>query len=221
MSTIQTLIDLFLHLDKHLDTIFRDYGIWTYILLALVVFCETGLVVTPFLPGDSLLFAAGALAAGGALNVDTLALALLIAAILGDTVNYHIGKYIGPRVFEKKDSRIFKQAYLKRTQDFYERYGGKTIILARFVPIVRTFAPFLAGVGKMNYSQFIVYNVVGAICWVGSLTYAGYYFGEIAVVKRNFSLVVLGIIFVSILPAVFEIIRVKRQSMTRIKENNS
>jgi membrane-associated protein len=221
MSTIQTLIDLFLHLDKHLDTVFRDYGIWTYILLALVVFCETGLVVTPFLPGDSLLFAAGALAAGGALNVDTLALALLIAAILGDTVNYHIGKYIGPRVFEKKDSRIFKQAYLKRTQDFYERYGGKTIILARFVPIVRTFAPFLAGVGKMNYSQFIVYNVVGAICWVGSLTYAGYYFGEIAVVKRNFSLVVLGIIFVSILPAVFEIIRVKRQSVTHIKENGS
>ena len=221
MSTIQTLIDLFLHLDKHLDTVFRDYGIWTYILLALVVFCETGLVVTPFLPGDSLLFAAGALAAGGALNVDTFSLALLIAAILGDTVNYHIGKYIGPRVFEKKDSRIFKQAYLKRTQDFYERYGGKTIILARFVPIVRTFAPFLAGVGKMNYSQFIVYNVVGAICWVGSLTYAGYYFGEIAVVKRNFSLVVLGIIFVSILPAVFEIIRVKRQSVTHIKENGS
>jgi membrane-associated protein len=215
MSTIQTLIDLFLHLDKHLDTIFRDYGIWTYILLAFVVFCETGLVVTPFLPGDSLLFAAGALAAGGALDVHTLALGLFIAAILGDTLNYHIGKYFGPKVFEKKDSRIFKQAYLTRTQEFYERYGGKTIILARFVPIVRTFAPFLAGVGKMNYSLFLTYNVLGAALWVGLLTYAGYFFGEIPIVKRNFSLVVLGIIFVSILPAVFEVVRAKRQAPVR------
>lgn len=215
MSTIQTLIDLFLHLDKHLDTIFRDFGIWTYILLALVVFCETGLVVTPFLPGDSLLFASGALAAGGALDVHTLALGLFIAAILGDTLNYHIGKYLGPKVFEKKDSRIFKQSYLTRTQEFYERYGGKTIIIARFVPIVRTFAPFLAGVGKMNYSLFLTYNVLGAALWVGLLTYAGYFFGEIPIVKRNFSLVVLGIIFVSILPAVFEVVRAKRQGLAR------
>lgn len=215
MSTIQTLIDLFLHLDKHLDTIFRDFGIWTYILLALVVFCETGLVVTPFLPGDSLLFASGALAAGGALDVHTLALGLFIAAILGDTLNYHIGKYLGPKVFEKKDSRIFKQSYLIRTQEFYERYGGKTIIIARFVPIVRTFAPFLAGVGKMNYSLFLTYNVLGAALWVGLLTYAGYFFGEIPIVKRNFSLVVLGIIFVSILPAVFEVVRTKRQGLAR------
>lgn len=212
METLRTLIDLFLHLDKHLDTVFRDFGIWTYVLLALVVFCETGLVVTPFLPGDSLLFAAGALAAGGALDVNLVALGLLVAAIIGDTLNYHIGKYIGPRVFEKKDSRIFKKEYLDRTQAFYERYGGKTIIIARFVPIVRTFAPFLAGVGRMNYRQFLTYNVTGAILWVGLLTYAGFFFGGLPFVKKNFSLVVLAIIFISILPALFEVIKMKRES---------
>lgn len=212
METIQSLIDLFLHLDKHLDVIFRDYGAWTYFVLALVVFCETGLVVTPFLPGDSLLFAAGALAAGGALDVNIIAVALLCAAIVGDTLNYHIGKFIGPKVFENRESRIFKKQYLDRTQSFYERYGGKTIIIARFVPIVRTFAPFLAGVGKMNYLQFITYNVVGALLWVGIIVYAGFFFGELPFVKKNFSLVVLAIIVISILPAVFEIIRAKRES---------
>lgn len=212
METLRSLIDLFLHLDKHLDTVFRDFGIWTYVLLALVVFCETGLVVTPFLPGDSLLFAAGALASGGALDVHLLALGLLVAAIAGDTLNYHIGKYIGPRVFEKKDSRIFRKEYLERTQSFYERYGGKTIIIARFVPIVRTFAPFLAGVGRMNYMQFLTYNVFGGVLWVGLLTYAGYFFGELPFVKKNFSLVVLAIIFISILPAVFEFIKMRKEA---------
>jgi membrane-associated protein len=212
METLSFLIDLFLHLDKHLDLIFRDFGIWTYVILALVIFCETGLVVTPFLPGDSLLFAAGALSAGGALDVNLLALFLLVAAIIGDSVNYHIGKYIGPKVFEKKNSKIFKPEYLKRTQDFYARYGGKTIIIARFVPIVRTFAPFLAGVGKMDRRYFLTYNIVGALLWVGLLTYAGYYFGGLPIVKKNFSLVVLAIIIISILPAVYEIIRAKKEA---------
>ena len=212
METIQYLIDLFLHLDKHLDVIFRDFGVWTYVLLALVVFCETGLVVTPFLPGDSLLFAAGALAAGGALDVNVVAIALLVAAIVGDTLNYHVGKFFGPKVFERKNSKIFKTEYLERTQRFFEKYGKKTIIIARFVPIVRTFAPFLAGVGKMNYIQFLAYNVIGALLWVGLLVYAGFFFGELPFVKKNFSLVVLAIIIISILPAVFELVRARRQS---------
>lgn len=205
MELIKEFIDIFLHLDKHLDQIFREYGTLTYIILSIVVFCETGLVVTPFLPGDSLLFAAGALSAGGALNVHVLAIALLAAAILGDAVNYHVGKIIGPKVFEKKDSRIFKQEYLRRTQDFYDRYGGKTIIIARFVPIVRTFAPFLAGVGQMSYAKFFSYNVIGAILWVGIITYAGFFFGELEFVKKNFSMVVMAIIVISILPAVYEV----------------
>lgn len=211
MEIIHQFIDLFLHLDKHLDQIFREYGTLTYIILGLVVFCETGLVVTPFLPGDSLLFAAGALSAGGALNVHVLAIVLLAAAIFGDAVNYHIGKFIGTGVFEKKNSKIFKQEYLKRTQDFYDRYGGKTIIIARFVPIVRTFAPFLAGVGQMSYSKFFSYNIVGAVLWVGIITYAGFFFGELEFVKKNFSMVVLAIIIISILPAVFEVVRAKRE----------
>lgn len=215
METLKYLFDLFMHLDKHLDVIFRDYGVWTYVLLALVVFCETGLVVTPFLPGDSLLFAAGALSAGGALNVNFLALGLFIAAVIGDALNYHIGKFIGPKVFEKKNSRIFKKEYLDRTQAFYERYGAKTIIIARFVPIVRTFAPFLAGVGKMNPITFLTYNIVGGMLWVVLLVYAGYFFGELPFVKKNFSMVVLGIIFVSILPAVIELIRMKKVSLSQ------
>lgn len=205
MELIQQFIDIFLHLDKHLDQIFRDYGTLTYVILGIVVFCETGLVVTPFLPGDSLLFAAGALSAGGALNVHILAVVLLVAAILGDAVNYQVGRYIGKGVFDKKDSKIFKQEYLKRTQDFYDRYGGKTIIIARFVPIVRTFAPFLAGVGAMSYAKFFSYNVIGALLWVGIITYAGFFFGELEFVKKNFSMVVLAIIVISILPAVYEV----------------
>lgn len=210
METLQYLIDLILHLDKHLDVIINDFGVWTYAILFLIVFCETGLVVTPILPGDSLLFAAGALAGRGGLNVHLLALGLVVAAILGDAVNYMIGHYIGPKVFEKRDSKIFRPEYLEKTQKFYDKYGGKTIIIARFVPIVRTFAPFLAGVGRMNYFKFAMYNVTGALLWVLSLTYAGYIFGEVPVVKNNFGLVVLGIIIVSILPAVFEIIKARK-----------
>jgi membrane-associated protein len=210
METLQYLLDLILHLDKHLDVIINDFGIWTYAILFLIVFCETGLVVTPILPGDSLLFAAGALAGRGGLNVHLLALGLIVAAILGDAVNYMVGHYIGPKVFEKRDSKIFRPEYLEKTQKFYEKYGGKTIIIARFVPIVRTFAPFLAGVGKMNYFKFALYNVTGALLWVLSLTYAGYIFGEVPFVKNNFGLVIIAIIIISILPAVFEIVRAKR-----------
>lgn len=214
METINIIIDLFLHLDKHLDALFRDYGAWTYIILTLVIFCETGLVVTPFLPGDSLLFATGALAARGSLDVHLLALILVTAAIAGDTVNYHVGKYIGPRVFERKDSKIFKKKYLDRTQKFFDKYGGKTIVFARFVPIVRTFAPFLAGVGTMRYSYFIAYNIVGALLWVLGFLYAGFFFGELPIVKRNFTLVIIAIIIISVLPGVFEYMKARKEART-------
>lgn len=204
------IIDIFLHLDKHLDQLVQSFGGWTYVILFLIVFCETGLVVTPFLPGDSLLFAAGAIAALGSMNVYLLMLLLVIAAILGDAVNYMVGAYIGPKVFENKNSKIFRQEYLQKTQSFYDRYGGKTIIIARFVPIVRTFAPFLAGVGTMSYARFAMYNVLGAILWVGSITYAGYLFGGVEIIKKNFSLVVIGIIVVSLLPMVFEVVKARR-----------
>jgi membrane-associated protein len=203
------LLDLFLHLDEHLQRVIQDYGAWTYALLLVIIFCETGLVVTPILPGDSLLFAAGTFAATGALDLTTLVVLLTVAATLGDAVNYGIGKYVGPRAFR---SRFLKKEYLQRTEKFYERYGAKTIVLARFVPIVRTFAPFLAGVGCMNYWRFARYNVVGAILWVGSCTLAGYLFGNIPIVKENFSLVILGIVFVSILPALVEYARTRSLS---------
>ncbi|MEW6128248.1 MAG: DedA family protein [Acidobacteriota bacterium] len=209
MELIKSLIDLFLHLDKHLNEIIRDYGVWTYLILFLVIFCETGLVVTPFLPGDSLLFAAGALAAteGSPLSVWLLFFLLCIAAVIGDTVNYWIGAKIGPKVFTQEKSRFFKKEHLLRTQKFYEKYGGKTIIIARFIPIVRTFAPFVAGIGTMNYFKFISYNVIGGILWVSICLFLGYFFGNIPIVKKNFSLVILAIVFISVLPAVFEIIR--------------
>jgi membrane-associated protein len=200
-------LDLFLHLDEHLYRVIQDYGAWTYALLFLIIFCETGLVVTPILPGDSLLFAAGTFAASGALDWATLLVLLIVAAVLGDAVNYSIGKYLGPKAFSY---RFLKKEYLARTEQFYERYGAKTIVLARFVPIVRTFAPFLAGVGCMNYWRFARYNVVGAVLWVGLCTLAGYLFGNIPVVKENFSLVILGIVFVSVLPAVVEYWRTRR-----------
>jgi membrane-associated protein len=203
------LLDIFIHLDKHLAEIIAEYGLATYVILALIIFCETGLVVTPFLPGDSLLFAAGALTATTVLDVHSLAALLLVAAIIGDGVNYHVGKYVGNRIYQIKDRWYLKKEYIEKTQRFYAKYGGKTIIIARFVPIVRTFAPFLAGVGVMRYRQFIIYNITGAILWVGILLYAGYFFGEIPVVKNNFGLVILGIIIVSILPAVFEILNAK------------
>ncbi|MEN6497397.1 MAG: DedA family protein [Thermoguttaceae bacterium] len=206
MDWLATVVDLFLHLDKYLDAIIRDYGTWTYLILFVVVFCETGLVITPFLPGDSLLFAAGTFAARGSFDVALLLLLLTVAAILGDTVNYWLGNYIGPRAFSG-DIRFLKKEYLDRTHRFYERHGGKTIILARFVPIIRTFAPFVAGIGAMSYGRFIAYNVIGGIAWVVLFTCGGYYFGLQPVVQKNFTLVVLAIIVISVLPIVVEFLR--------------
>jgi membrane-associated protein len=211
MEILMQLVDLFLHLDKYLGEIIKDYGVWTYAILFVVVFCETGLVVTPFLPGDSLLFAAGALAVHGDLNVALLVLILIVAAVAGDAVNYHIGKLVGPRAFNAENSRWFKREYLERTQQFYQKYGGKTIVIARFVPIIRTFAPFLAGIGTMSYPRFAIYNITGGIAWVTSLCLAGYYFSELPVVKNNFSLVIVAIIILSIMPAIFEYIRARRE----------
>ena len=208
MEFIAKAVDLFLHLDKHLGAIIQQYGTWTYAILTLVVFCETGLVVTPFLPGDSLLFAAGALAAlpGSPLSVGFLFLLLSAAAIAGDTVNYWIGHKVGPRAFEGK-IKFLNPNHLARTHEFYEKYGGKTIIIARFVPIVRTFAPFVAGIGSMSYGKFITYNVVGGILWVAICLFAGFFFGNLPFVKQNFSVVILAIIFISVLPGVYEFVR--------------
>ncbi|MFQ3580450.1 MAG: DedA family protein [Chloracidobacterium sp.] len=214
MEFFKYLLDLVLHLDKHLNALGGQLGGWLYVLLFLVIFCETGLVVTPFLPGDSLLFAIGALAATptSVLNVHLVVVLLSIAAILGDTVNYWIGKKVGPKVFRSDTSRFFDRRHLDRTARFYAKYGAKTIIIARFVPIVRTFAPFVAGIGAMHYPKFLFYNVIGGLLWIASMTYAGYAFGNIPFVKKNFSLVVLGIIMVSLLPAVIEIARERLSS---------
>ncbi|OFK88264.1 MULTISPECIES: DedA family protein [unclassified Eikenella] len=206
---LASLIDFILHIDQHLIELTQTYGLWIYAILFLIVFCETGLVVTPFLPGDSLLFAAGAVAALGGMNVHIAAALLLAAAVIGDAINFAIGKYFGKKLFAKPDSRVFKREYLDKTHAFYEKYGGKTIILARFVPIVRTFAPFVAGMGNMHYGRFIRYNIIGALMWVGLLTYAGYFFGELPVVKNNFGLVVIGILVVSVLPMAVEIAKAK------------
>lgn len=207
-----SLIDIFLHLDKHLADLSNHYGTLIYAILTLIVFCETGLVVTPFLPGDSLLFAIGALCAGGTLNPLIIAPLLLIAAISGDNVNYALGRTIGNKVFSNPDSKIFKRSHLEKTQNFYLEYGTKTIVMARFIPIVRTFAPFVAGIGSMRYVTFLSYSIAGGILWIVSLITAGYYFGTIEIVKKNFSLVVLAIIFLSILPAIFEAIKQRKKS---------
>ncbi|MDX2129924.1 MAG: DedA family protein [Chloroherpetonaceae bacterium] len=208
MEFIRSFIDIVLHLDKHLFGLSQDYGIWLYAILFAIIFCETGLVVTPLLPGDSLLFAVGALAVSGALDITLVIILLSIAAILGDTVNYFIGHQFGDYLINHP-SKFIKKEYLDKTHSFYEEYGGKTIILARFVPIVRTFAPFVGGLGAMTYSKFIIYNIVGGLVWIISLTLAGYFFGTIPVVKKNFSLVVFGIIGVSLLPMVYEIIKAR------------
>lgn len=206
------IIDVFLHLDRHLNELVGEYGGWTHVILFLIIFCETGLVVTPFLPGDSLLFAVGALAAtpGSPIAVTPTCFLLIVAAILGDATNYWIGHYVSGHVVHWENSRWLKKEYLDRTHQFYERYGGKTIIFARFVPIVRTFAPFVAGVGSMTYGKFFMFNVVGGIVWVLLFVLGGYFFGNIPAVKHNFTLVILGIIAVSILPAIIEILRHRR-----------
>jgi membrane-associated protein len=213
MEFLQHALDFFMHLDVHLAEIIERFGAGAYGILFLIVFCETGLVVTPLLPGDSLLFAAGSFAALGSFSLVPLMLLLMAAAILGDTVNYWIGARIGERAFSGK-VRFLKQAHLVRTQEFYQRHGGKTILLARFVPIVRTFAPFVAGVGRMNYPRFLAYNVGGAVLWVALFTLAGYFFGNIPAVKSNFTLVILAIIGLSVLPIIVEMIRGRRRPAT-------
>jgi len=213
LELLQSLIDFILHIDDHLVEIVNNYQTWTYLILFLIIFAETGLVVTPFLPGDSLLFAAGAIIAKPEtdLNLWVMAALLIVAAILGDLVNYHIGKYVGPKAFSGR-YKLLKKEYLDKTQGFYHKYGGKTIIYARFVPIIRTFAPFVAGIGTMSYSKFFSYNVIGAVVWILSFLILGYYFGGIPIIKDNFSLVIFAIIFLSMLPPVIEIIREKMKN---------
>lgn len=213
MELIKQILDIALHLDKYLSAIIQQYGLWTYAILFAVIFIETGFVVMPFLPGDSLLFAAGAFAALGALKVGWLIALLAVAAIIGDTVNYWIGHFLGPKVFSREKARFFKKEHLDRTHAFFEKYGGKTIIIARFVPIVRSFAPLVAGIGRMSYGKFIAYNVIGGVGWVVLLTGAGYFFGNIPLVRKNFSLAILAIIALSTVPIVTEFLR-HRKSKT-------
>lgn len=217
MKASQSLINVLLHLDQYLYGLTVEYGVFIYGLLFLIVFCETGLVIMPFLPGDSLLFAAGTLAAVGQINIYLLMLILSIAAILGDTVNYAIGHYLGPRVFKVPNTKILNPKYLHRTEVFFEKYGSKTLVIARFVPIIRTFAPFVAGIGSMQYSRFLFYNVIGAMLWVGLICYSAYLFGNIELVRNNFSLVIVAIIVVSLIPAVITILQGKFCN-TNIKE---
>jgi membrane-associated protein len=220
METLKLLIDYVLHVDRHLGELISHFGPWFYVLMFLVIFCETGLVVTPFLPGDSLLFALGAFAARpDGLNLGTLLLSLTIAAIIGDSVNYWIGSLLGPRIFRGEKIRFLNPKHLEKTHAFYERYGGKTIILARFVPIVRTFAPFVAGMGRMTYRRFMAFNVIGGIVWIALFLIGGYAFGNVPVVKRNFTLVILGIIGVSIMPAVIEVLRERRRLKQEAEAN--
>ena len=210
MEIVQLAIDFILHIDQHLIDINAAYGMWTYAVLAVIVFAETGLVVTPFLPGDSLLFAAGAICALGTMNVWVMIALLIVAAILGDAANYTIGNRLGPKIFSSTTSKLLNREHLNRTHAFYERHGGKTIILARFMPIIRTFAPFVAGIGAMRYRQFAVYNVVGAVVWVASFSLLGYYFGNLDLVRKNFTLVIGVIIVLSVLPAVWEFLRARK-----------
>jgi len=211
MELINKILDIALHLDSYLSAIIQQYGLWTYAILFAVIFIETGFVVMPFLPGDSLLFAAGAFAALGALKVGWLIAVLAAAAIIGDTVNYWVGHFLGPKVFNKEKARFFKKEHLDRTHAFFEKYGGKTIIIARFVPIVRSFAPLVAGIGRMSYGKFIAYNVIGGVGWVVLLVGAGYFFGNIPVVKNNFSLAILAIIALSTVPIVTEYLRHRKK----------
>ncbi|BDH45058.1 membrane protein [Salmonella enterica subsp. enterica serovar Choleraesuis] len=219
MDFIHFIIDFILHIDVHLAELVAQYGVWVYGILFLILFCETGLVVTPFLPGDSLLFVAGAISAlpTNDLDVHTMVLLMVIAAILGDAVNYTIGRLFGEKLFSNPNSKIFRKSYLDKTHGFYARHGGKTIILARFVPIVRTFAPFVAGMGHMSYRHFAAYNVIGALLWVLLFTYAGYIFGDLPVVQENLKLLIVAIILVSILPGVIEIIRHRRAASRSVK----
>jgi membrane-associated protein len=213
MELIGKLFDFIMHIDVHLNTLIVTYQLWTYLILFAIIFCETGLVITPFLPGDSLLFATGALAAtaGSPLKVHWLFLVLAVAAVLGDTVNYWIGHAIGPKIFSQKKIRFLKKEHLERTHQFYEKHGGITIVLARFIPIIRTFAPFVAGIGRMSYWRFIAFNVAGGVAWVALFVFGGYFFGNLPMVRRNFTVVIIAIIFISILPGVIEYLRQRRK----------
>ncbi|HEV8541048.1 MAG TPA: DedA family protein [Verrucomicrobiae bacterium] len=215
MELIRKFIDIVLHLDKYLKDLVPEYGVWIYAILFVIVFCETGLVVTPVLPGDSLLFTIGALAGAGALNLFIAMGALILAALCGDNVNYWIGYFVGPKVF-RGEARWLNRKHLDRTHEFYERYGGKTIIIARFVPIVRTFTPFVAGLGRMNYGRFLSFSVFAAFLWVLSVTLAGYFFGGLEIVKKNFSAVVIAIVLISIMPAVIEYLRERRRLRSQV-----
>jgi membrane-associated protein len=210
MEFIKDLVDFILHLDTHISDLVKQYGTFSYAILFAIIFCETGLVVTPFLPGDSLLFAVGALSATGALNFYTVSFLLMLAAIIGDSTNYWIGYFVGPKVFSSESSRWLNRQHLERTHRFYEKYGGKTVIIARFMPIIRTFAPFVAGIGRMTYLRFLTFSVVGSFLWIGSFVTAGYLFGNIPWVKRNFTAVIIAIILISIMPAVIEAVRARR-----------
>jgi membrane-associated protein len=214
LEFLNTFLQILLHLDKYLDLVIRNYGVWTYAILFLIIFCETGLVVTPILPGDSLLFAAGAFAAAGSLAAEWLFPLLSIAAIAGNTVNYWIGYSVGPKIFRTEGVRFLNREYLERTHRFYEKHGGITIVIARFMPIIRTFAPFVAGLGFMNHGRFMLYNITAGIAWVGIFVFGGYYFGNIPVVRRNFTLVILAIIVISLMPAVIEFLRHRCRSQT-------
>ena len=216
MEIISWLIDFVLHLDEHLRTLVQTYGVWAYAILFVIIFLETGVVVTPFLPGDSLLFVAGTIAAVGELNVHGLSALLIAAAILGDSLNYSIGRYLGPKVFHYEDSRFFKRAYLEYTRAFFERHGGKTIVIARFVPIVRTYAPFVAGIGRLTYRRFLFFNVTGAILWVVLLAYAGYFFGNLPIVRDNLTLAIMVIIVLSIMPGIVEYLRHRRRTSNQV-----
>ena len=208
---ILQVIDIFIHLDKYLTTIIQSYGTWTYLILFAIIFCETGLVVLPFLPGDSLIFAAGALAALGALDIKWLIILMCLAAVAGDTVNYWIGYWVGPKIFQKENVKLLNKKHLMEAHAFYEKYGGITIILARFMPFVRTFAPFVAGIGTMSYWRFMSYNVIGGIAWINIFGWLGYYFGNMPYIKKNFSLVIIAIVVISVIPAVIEYFKRKRR----------
>ncbi|MDR3586694.1 MAG: DedA family protein [Desulfosporosinus sp.] len=207
---IQTLLDLFLHLDKNMGAVIQSYGMWTYLILFAIIFAETGFVVTPFLPGDSLLFVAGAFAASGALSLPVVVIILGAAAIIGDTLNYQIGHFIGPSVFKKDNARFLNKEHLKQTEQFYLKHGGKTVIIARFIPVIRTFAPFVAGIGAMSYWRFLAYNAVGGLTWVVTIALGGYFFGNLPIVRNNFTLVIYVIILISILPAIIGFARRKK-----------
>jgi len=209
VELLAQFIDLVLHLDQHLALLIRNYGAWVYLILFLIIYCETGLVVTPFLPGDSLLFVAGTMAAAGAMDVHGLFALLVLAAFGGDNTNYWIGHFVGPRVFKRVRSRLLNPAHLHRTQKFYEKHGGKTVILARFMPIIRTFAPFVAGIGRMRYASFLFYSFSGSVFWIGFFVYGGYYFGNIPAVKNNLTALILGVIVVSVLPGIVAFLREK------------